>query len=86
MVGVELRTNFGMLTIDQKGKIKNLCKRLGVKPECGYSGGDVENMSFDFGDDHKKHTVFVEEMELIMGVSSHGVKRRVFGHRIECPL
>lgn len=86
MVGCELRTSFAMLTEDQKHKIKYLCKKHGITPECRYSGGDIENMSFDFGDDIEGQEAFVKDMEEIMNVTSHGVKRRVFGHRIDCPL
>lgn len=86
MVGSELRTSFDMMTLDQKSKIKRLCEKYGVKPECRYPGGAIENMSFDFGDNKIGNGEFNKEMEIIMDVVNGGNKRRVFGHRIECPL
>lgn len=85
MVGVVLRTHFDIMPLDIKCKIKKLCEKYGVKPECN-SGGELENMSFDFGDNVNRRDVFVKEMELILDAPCTKVKRRVFGHKIECPL
>jgi len=86
MAGVQLRTCFELLTNYQKHDIKELCEKYRVKPECSYPGGEIENMSFDFGDCEQNMNEFIGKMELIMDVSVDKVRRRVFGHRIECPL
>ena len=86
MAGVQLRTEFMFLTKYQKHGIKELCGQYNVKPECSFSGGNRENMTFDFGDDIQSKNNFIHEMEIIMGVSAHADRRRVCGHRIECPL
>ena len=86
MAGVQLRTCFELLTKDQKHDIKELCEKYKVKPECSYPGGEIENMAFDFGDDIKNRDEFAKNMELIIDIPVGKPKRRVFGHRIECPL
>ena len=86
MVGVQLRTEFMFLTKHQKHGIKELCGQYNVKPECSYSGGGRENMTFDFGDDVQSKKEFMSELEIIMGVSADTNRRQVCGHRIECPL
>lgn len=86
MVGVQLRTKFVFLTRYQKQGIKELCEQYGVKPECSFSGGDRENMTFDFGDDVQSKKEFISELGIVMGVSADTNRREVCGHRIECPL
>ena len=86
MVGVQLRTKFVFLTKHQKQGIKELCEKYKVKPECSFSGGNRENMTFDFGDDVQSKYEFIHKLEIIMGVSAHSDRRRVCGHKIECPL
>lgn len=86
MVGVALRMNFDMLTPYQKEEIKELCKEYRVQPVCMHSGGEVDNMSFDFGDYIEKRDLFLNQMETIIDAKSNGTRRRVLGHKIECPL
>ena len=86
MAGVQLRTCFKLLTNDQKHDIRELCEKYKVKPECSYPGGEIENMAFDFGDDAQSKDEFISEMEIIMDVLADKSRRRVFGHKIECPL
>ena len=85
MVGCELRINFDMLGEDTKHDIKYLCKKYNIKPECKSTGG-LDNMSFDFKDDIESKNAFGQEMSILLDVSNGGVRRRVFGHRVGCPL
>ena len=85
MVGCELRINFDMLQEDTKDDIKYLCGKYNVKPVCRSTGG-LDNMSFDFKDDIESKNAFGQEMSILLDVSNSGVRRRVFGHRVGCPL
>ena len=86
MVGCVLRCQFDMLDYSVKNAIKSLCEEYKVKPVCMYPGGCVESMSFDFGEDDVSKEQFVQQMESILNVKCNGNKRRVFGHRVACPL
>ena len=85
MVGCELRIHFDMLQEDTKDDIKYLCGKYNVKPVCRSTGG-LDNMSFDFKDDIESRDAFSHEMSIFLDVSNSGVRRRVFGHRVQCPL
>ncbi|MCJ7616531.1 MAG: hypothetical protein MUO43_08350 [Desulfobacterales bacterium] len=86
MVGTELRINFDNMTEYEKASLRDLCIQYNVKPDCRYPGGEIENISFDFKTDIESRDAFVIEVEQIFHITHMGVKRRVFGHRIECPL
>ncbi|MCK5217120.1 MAG: hypothetical protein KAJ93_05000 [Methanosarcinales archaeon] len=86
MAGVQLRTCFAFLTKIQKHEIRQLCEKYNVKPQCSFSGGEKENMTFDFGDDAQSKNEFLEKMEIIMDVSANKDRRRVIGYKVECPL
>jgi len=85
MVGCELRINFDMLQEDTKQDIKYLCRKYNIKPVCRSTGG-LDNMSFDFGDDIESRDAFRQEMSILLDVPNAGVRRRVFGYRVQCPL
>jgi len=85
MVGCELRINFDMLGEDTKQDIKYLCKKYNIKPECRTTGG-LDNIAFDFRDDIESRDAFSHEMSILLDIPSAGVRRRVFGYRVQCPL
>ena len=86
MVGCELRINFDMLQEDTKRDIRYLCRKYNIKPKCKSTGGGLDNMSFDFGDDIESKNTFGQEMSILLGIPNAGERRRVFGHRVQCPL
>ncbi len=86
MVGCELRMVFDFMTVEQKNGLKKLCQKYDVKPVCRYAGGDCENMSFGFGDNVGTRDEFIIEIGELFGIKSRGTKRKVYGHRINCPL
>ena len=84
MPGCQLRMNFDNMTEEEKYNIRVLCEKYNVKPECSFSGrSDI--MTFVF-DNLLIKDGFTAELSVIVGVPDCGIKRRVFGHRVECPL
>lgn len=86
MVGCELRIDFDNMYDADKHDIKLLCEKYKIKPECRSSGG-LDNMSFVFGDDTDSRDAFDKELSIILNVPIEVKnRRRVFGHRVDCPL
>ena len=85
MVGCELRINFDMLQEDTKDDIRFICHKYNIKPVCRTTGG-LDNIAFDFMDDIESRDAFSHEMSILLSIPIAGERRRVFGHRVQCPL
>ena len=85
MAGCVLRTDIDFF-IEAKDKIRMLCTKYSIKPECSKNNHGFLNMTFYFGNEIKKKNKFCDEMQELLAVKFGGIRRRTYGHRIDCPL